>query len=191
MSWVEKVASQISIPFSVAGGIRTVGVAKRVFDAGADKISVNTPALESPDLINKLAEKFGSQAVVVGIDVQDGEIYSNTGDPAKTSKTKWTALQWIKEVISRGAGELVINSIAQDGAKKGYDLTFLKEVATLATVPIIASGGAGKREHFKAVFTEASVDGALAASVFHSKSIQIPQLKNYLASFDISIRTTL
>jgi len=191
LSWVEKVAAQISIPFSVAGGIRSVAQAKRVFEAGADKISINTPALERPDLILELVEKFGSQAVVIGIDVRAGEIYSNTGSLSATAKTKWKALEWIEEVQRRGAGEIVINSMAQDGAKNGYDISFLKSVAKVAKVPIIASGGAGKREHFKDVFEMADVDGALAASVFHSKSIKIPELKSYLAQCAIPIRITL
>ena len=190
LSWVEKVASQISIPFSVAGGIRSIAQAKQVFDSGADKISVNTPALENPELINELVDRFGSQSVVIGVDVRDGEIYSNTGDPSKTLKTKWTALEWIQEVQQRGAGELVINSMAQDGARNGYDLSFLKEVEKIATVPVIASGGAGSMEHFKEIFKEALVDGALAASVFHSKAIQIPELKAYLSQFNIPIRIT-
>ena len=158
------------------------------FETGADKISVNTPALERPDLINELVDRFGSQAVVIGVDVRNGEIYSNTGDPSKTLKTKWTALEWIEEVQTRGAGELVINSMAQDGAKNGYDIDFLKEVAKIAHVPVIASGGAGTMEHFRAVFEEAFVDGALAASVFHAKTIQIPKLKAYLAQSNIPIR---
>lgn len=190
LSWVQKVAAQISIPFAVAGGIRSVAHAKRVFEAGADKISVNTPALERPDLINELVARFGSQAIVIGVDVRNGEIYSNTGAPNKTLKTQWTALEWIQEVQNRGAGELVINSMAQDGAKNGYDISFLKEVAKIATVPVIASGGAGTFTHFKDVFEQAEVDGALAASVFHSKSILIPNLKKNLGTFNIPIRLT-
>lgn len=190
LSWVQKVAAQISIPFAVAGGIRSVAHAKRVFEAGADKISVNTPALERPDLINELVARFGSQAIVIGVDVRNGEIYSNTGAPNKTLKTQWTALEWIQEVQNRGAGELVINSMAQDGAKNGYDISFLKEVAKIATVPVIASGGAGTVTHFKDVFEQAEVDGALAASVFHSKSILIPNLKKNLGTFNIPIRLT-
>ncbi len=190
LSWVEKVARAINIPFSVAGGIRSVSQAKRVFEAGADKISVNTPALERPELINELVSKFGAQAVVIGVDVRDGEIYSNTGDWKKTLKTQWTALEWIQEVQTRGAGELVINSMAQDGTKNGYDILFLQAVARIATVPVIASGGAGSREHFKEVFEKALVDGALAASMFHSHAIQIPKLKAYLAQSNIPIRVT-
>ena len=188
LSWVEKVAKQLSIPFSVAGGIRTIEIAKRVFDAGADKVSVNTPALNRPDIINELAEKFGSQAVVIGIDVKNGELYSNTGDPNKMSKTHWTALAWIKEVQHRGAGEIVINSMANDGVKNGYAIDLLKEVADIATIPVIASGGAGRNEHFKTVFEDANVDGALAASVFHSKTVIIDELKQYLSQFNIPMR---
>ncbi len=188
LNWVEKVAKHLSIPFSVAGGISTIEIAKRVFDAGADKVSVNTPALNRPDIINELAEKFGSQAVVIGIDVKNGELYSNTGDPSKMSKATWTALEWIKEVQLRGAGELVINSIANDGVKEGYAIDLLKEIGNIATIPVIASGGAGSQEHFKAVFEDADVDGALAASVFHSKTIIINELKQYLYQQNIPVR---
>ena len=190
LSWVNKVATQISIPFSVAGGIRTIEIAKRVFDAGADKVSVNTPALNRPAIINELAEKFGSQAVVIGIDVKNGDLYSNTGDPNKMTKTKWTVLDWIKEVQLRGAGEIVLNSISNDGVKNGYAISLLKKVADIATIPVIASGGAGRKEHFKTVFEDANVDGALAASVFHSKTIIINELKQYLSQFNIPIRIT-
>ena len=188
LSWVKRVAQQINIPFSVAGGIRSVEQAKRIFAAGADKISINTPALERPALINELVEAFGSQAVVIGIDVLDGQIYRNTGDPNQTSKTKWSALEWIQQVQARGAGELVINSMSQDGAQKGYDIEFLQDIAKIATVPVVASGGAGRLAHFKDVFTQVLVDGALAASVFHSKSIEILELKIYLSRYDIPIR---
>ena len=188
LSWVEKVAQNISIPFSVAGGIRSVEMAKRVFEAGADKISINTPALENPDLINQLVDQFGSQAVVIGIDVRNGEIYQNTGCPDKTLKTKWSALAWITEVQARGAGELVINSMSQDGVQRGYDITFLQQVDKILKIPVIASGGAGSLKHFREVFERTEVDGALAASVFHAKTIKIPKLKQYLSVYNIPIR---
>ena len=188
LSWVEKVSREISIPFSVAGGIKSVEQARKVFQAGADKISINTPALNRPDLINELVAEFGSQAVVIGIDVRNDELYLNTGNSAKTSKSTYTIFQWIQEVQERGAGELVINSMAQDGVKNGYDIDLLKKIANIVKVPIIASGGAGKLEHFGSVFTETFSDGALAASVFHSKEIEIKQLKLYLSGLDIPIR---
>lgn len=188
LSWVKKVAQNISIPFSVAGGIRSIKMAKRVFEAGADKISINTPALQNPELINRLVHQFGSQAIVIGIDVRNGEIYQNTGSPEKTSKTKWSVFDWIEEVQKRGAGELVINSIANDGVKEGYDVQLLQKIFKIAKVPVIASGGAGKKEHFKFVFEKSLVDGALAASVFHSKAIKIPELKKYLLSQGIPVR---
>ena len=188
LSWVQKVAAQISIPFSVAGGIRSVDMAKRVFDSGADKISINTPALERPELINELVTRFGSQAIVIGIDVRNGQIYQNTGDPDKTSIARKSALDWIAEVQDRGAGELVINSMAMDGVRDGYDLGFLQMVKEIARVPVIASGGAGVMQDFFEVFDQGLADGALAASVFHSKEICIPDLKNFLYDNGIQIR---
>ncbi len=188
LNWVEKVAQQISIPFCVAGGIRTFEMAKRVLDAGADKISINTPALENPDLINELSEKLGAQCVVIGIDSKNGETFANTGNPNKTQKSKWKTLDWIKEVQNRGAGEIVLNSMAQDGVRKGFDIKLLKAVKTIATVPIIASGGAGTMKHFSQIFKENLADGGLAASIFHSGEVKIPDLKAYLKSEDICVR---
>lgn len=189
--WVARVAEEISIPFSVAGGVHSVDMARRVFETGADKISINTPALENPDLIDKLVYAFGSQAIVVGVDLKDGEIFSHTGDPGQTKNTGRSALAWIFEVEKRGAGELVINSMAKDGVKTGYDVEVLAKITGTVNIPVIASGGAGTADHFRDVFENTKVSGALAASVFHTKTIAIPALKSTLAKADIPVRTDL
>ncbi|WP_049621434.1 imidazole glycerol phosphate synthase subunit HisF [Frateuria defendens] len=183
--WVERVASVIDIPFCVAGGIRSVEEARAVLYAGADKISVNSPALERPGLIDELAEAFGVQCVVVGIDSlrdADGEwrVRQYTGDPSRTQALARRTLDWIIEAQHRGAGEIVLNCMGSDGVRRGYDLEQLGVARAVCQVPLIASGGAGAPEHFHAAFAEADVDGALAASVFHSGAIAIPELKRYL-----------
>ncbi len=190
LAWVARVANEISIPFSVAGGIRSVDMAKQVFDTGADKVSLNTPAQEDPTLIDKIAKTYGSQAIVIGIDLKDQAIFSNTGDPEKCQRSDRSAFSWIREAVSRGAGELVINSMSMDGVKNGYDLDILTKVTDMINVPVIASGGAGNYAHFRDVFQKTRVTGALAASVFHSNSIAIADLKNYLKNANIPTRIT-
>jgi cyclase len=191
-SWVSSVARVLDIPFCVAGGIRSVAEAEEVLNSGAEKISVNSPALTEPGLIDALARRFGSQCVVVGIDSQtvgDGfEVYQFTGDPGRTRGTRRRTLDWVAEVQSRGAGEIVLNCMASDGVRSGYDLPQLRAVRQVCRVPLIASGGAGAMEHFASVFAEAGVDGALAASVFHSGAIAIGDLKNYLRQQRLEIR---
>ena len=193
-SWVRRVAAVIDIPFCVAGGIRSVADAEEVLNKGADKISVNTPALEKPELIDALVRRFGSQCVVLGVDSreQDGSyhVYQNTGDPNKTSEAERRTTDWILEAQDRGIGEVVLNCMNQDGVRKGYDIEQLSAVRKHCLVPLIASGGAGAMQHFADVFTNASVDGALAASVFHSAEINIADLKNYLARQSIHMRVT-
>jgi cyclase len=190
--WVTRVARVIDIPFCVAGGIRTLTDARRILHAGADKISINSPALETPDLIGELAAEFGSQCVVIGIDsLEDGGDYfvkQYTGDPAKTRGTRWRTLAWAAEVQRRGAGEVVLNCMNQDGVRRGYDLAQLRAVRALLHIPLVASGGAGAPAHFRDVFRDAGVDAALAASVFHSGAIPIPSLKRYLAGEGIEVR---
>jgi imidazole glycerol-phosphate synthase subunit HisF len=191
--WVERVARVIDIPFCVAGGIRSVDEARAVLHAGADKISVNSPALERPALIDELARAFGVQCIVVGIDSlrdADGEwrVRQYTGDPGKTQALARRALDWMVEAQQRGAGEIVLNCMGSDGVRRGYDLEQLSAARALCGVPLIASGGAGAPEHFRDAFTKADVDGALAASVFHSGAISIPDLKHYLRGQDIAIR---
>lgn len=192
-SWVRRVARLLDIPFCVAGGIRSVADAEAVLGEGAEKISVNSPALADPDLIDRLSARFGAQCVVVGIDSQaaDGEflVYQFTGDPTRTRNTARRTIDWVQEVQQRGAGEIVLNCMAADGVRHGYDLPQLKAVRAVCNVPLIASGGAGTPEHFADVFNLAAVDGALAASVFHSGNIAIPDLKRFLRGAHIEIRT--
>ena len=172
-SWISRVAEAIDIPFCVAGGIRSIEDAGRLLAFGADKISVNSPALADPTLISRLAERFGVQCVVVGIDSwhdeKTGEYWVNqyTGDEKKTRVTQWRTLDWVEEVQRRGAGEIVLNMMNQDGVRQGYDLTQLSAVRAVCKVPLIASGGAGTMEHFLDAFETAHADGALAASGFH------------------------
>ncbi|MDQ6645981.1 MAG: imidazole glycerol phosphate synthase subunit HisF [Pseudomonadota bacterium] len=191
--WVEKVARVIDIPFCVAGGIRSVDEARAVLHAGADKISVNSPALERPDLIDELAAAFGVQCVVVGIDSlrdDDGHwrVRQYTGDPSKTQALARKTRHWIAEAQQRGAGEIVLNCMGSDGVRSGYDLEQLFAARAICRVPLIASGGAGAPEHFRDAFLDADVDGALAASVFHSGAIAIPTLKRYLREQGVRVR---
>lgn len=193
-SWVERVAQVIDIPFCVAGGIKTIADAEQIFAFGADKISINSPALANPDLINQLADRFGVQAIVVGIDSwfeqESGKYWVNqyTGDEKRTRQTAWQTVDWVQEVQKRGAGEIVLNMMNQDGVRKGYDLVQLKKVREMCNVPLIASGGAGEMVHFRDAFVEANVDGALAASVFHKQIINIGELKRYLRNEQIEVR---
>jgi cyclase len=187
------VASAIDIPFCVAGGIRSEADAREVLHAGADKVSVNSPALERPELINELAEAFGVQCVVVGVDSlrdEDGEwrVRQYTGDPSRTRALRRRTLDWVVEAQERGAGEIVLNCMGTDGVRRGYDLEQLKAVREVCHVPLVASGGAGAPEHFVDVFREADADAALAASVFHAGTIAIPDLKRTLRESGIAAR---
>ena len=191
--WVERVAREIDIPFCVAGGIRSVADARSVLHAGADKISVNSPVLERPRLIDELAAAFGVQCVVVGIDSlrdADGQwrVRQYTGDPDKTRALPRLTLDWIDEVQSRGAGEIVLNCMGSDGVRRGYDIEQLQAARRRCNVPLVASGGAGSQAHFIDVFEQADVDAALAASVFHSGAIGIPDLKRGLHAAGIEVR---
>jgi cyclase len=190
--WVTRVARVLDIPFCVAGGIRSLDGARRILHGGADKISINSPALENPALIGELAREFGSQCVVVGIDSrQEGDDYfvkQYTGDPTKTRSTRWRTLEWAAEAQKLGAGEIVLNCMNQDGMKRGYDIAQLKRVRAVLTIPLVSSGGAGEISHFNDAFRLAGVDGALAASVFHKGIISIPKLKEQLIADGIPIR---
>lgn len=190
--WVRRVAREIDIPFCVAGGIRSVDDARARLFAGADKISVNSPALADPGLIDRLAAEFGIQCIVVGMDSREiggkWRVHSNAGDPGKTRTEARRTLDWITEAIDRGAGEIVLNCMDQDGVREGYDIDQLKAARAVCSVPLIASGGAGAMAHFADVFTQADVDGALAASVFHKKLIGIGELKASLARQSIEVR---
>jgi imidazole glycerol-phosphate synthase subunit HisF len=191
-SWVRRVACILDIPFCVAGGIRSVADAEEVLGEGAEKVSVNSPALADPELITRLSKRFGAQCVVVGIDSQtiDGKysVYQFTGDPNRARDTARSTLDWAREVQERGAGEIVLNCMASDGVRKGYDIPQLDAVRRVCKVPLIASGGAGQAEHFAEVFNEARVDGALAASVFHTDALRIPDLKRFLRAQAIEVR---
>lgn len=193
-SWVSRVAEVIDIPFCVAGGIKSIEDAKRILEFGADKISINSPALANPDLITALADRFGVQCVVVGIDsyydatTGQYQVKQFTGDEKRTQTTRWTTPDWVQEVQKRGAGEIVLNMMNQDGVRQGYDLQQLALIRSLCRVPLIASGGAGAMEHFKEAFQVTDVDGALAASVFHKGIIAIDALKAYLRTEGVQIR---
>jgi len=193
VGWIERIARLIDIPFCVAGGISDVETARRVLHAGADKISINSPALGRPELIEELADAFGVQCVVVGIDSvrePDGEwrVRRFSGDPDKTQAVAVRTLDWLVEAQRRGAGEIVLNCMDSDGVRRGYDVAQLRQARALCRVPLIASGGAGEMQHFADVFDQADVDGALAASVFHSGAIAIPALKQFLREQQIEVR---
>ncbi len=192
-AWINRVAAVLDIPFCVAGGIRSVRDAEEVLNHGADKISINTPALETPALISDLAGRFGSQCVVVGIDSHEEggafHVCRDTGDPRKSRPAGRDTLEWVREVQDRGAGEIVLNCMNQDGVRSGYDTVQLRLVRDVCLVPLIASGGAGAMTHFAEVFSRAGVDGALAASVFHSATVNIGELKAFLRSQGIEVRT--
>jgi cyclase len=192
VEWVREVARLIDIPFTVAGGLRTRAQAAACLNAGADKLSINSPALERPELIGELARDFGSQCVVLGVDsyAREGEYYVHqyTGSADRSRDTGLRTLDWVREACELGAGEVVLNCMRRDGVRNGYDLDHVAAVVDRVTVPVIASGGAGAREHFRDAFIEAGASGALAATVFHDRIIAIPKLKEYLAKCGIEMR---
>ena len=183
--WVRDIARLLDIPFSVAGGIRSVDQAARCLDHGADKVSINSPALERPELISELADRFGSQCVVVGVDSKrsgdDWLVHQYTGDPSASRAAGRRTLDWIVEAQGLGAGEIVLNCMDEDGVRRGYDIAQLAAARALLTIPLVASGGAGAASHFLDVFEQADVSGALAASVFHTGALAIPDLKAFLS----------
>lgn len=185
---VSKVANTVFIPFTVGGGIKSVDDFKELLRAGADKISVNSAAVRNPDLINEAAYKFGSQCVVVAIDAKKNEnsweVYLNGG----RIPTGIDAVEWAKEAERRGAGEILLTSMDKDGQKSGYDIELTRAVSESVGIPVIASGGAGKAEHFLDAFTQGKADAVLAASLFHFNELPIPELKEYLAKNNISVR---
>ncbi len=202
--WVRRVARGLDIPFCVAGGIRSVADAEEVLNAGAEKVSVNSPALAEPRLIDELSARFGSQCVVVGIDSETivesptliggaaargrYRVYQYTGDPSRTRDSGRDTLEWAAEVQDRGAGEIVLNCMASDGVRRGYDIEQLRAVRAVCRVPLVASGGAGATAHFRDVFLQAGVDAALAASVFHTGAIAVHELKRELRDAGIEVR---
>ncbi|WP_417688482.1 imidazole glycerol phosphate synthase subunit HisF [Pseudidiomarina sp.] len=193
-SWVERIARRIDIPFTVAGGISSIEQARELLAMGADKISVNSPALREPELINRLVDEFGQQCIVIGIDsffdAESGRylVYQFTGDESKSQRTRWQTAEWLQEVVARGAGEIVLNCMNQDGVRNGYDIAQLRTMREICPVPLIASGGAGHADHFQQVFEQANVDGALAASVFHKNTVVIAELKQQLQAAGIPMR---
>lgn len=192
LDWIKKIANQLSIPFTVAGGIRDIETAKKILNNGADKISINSPALENPNLINHLSEHFGRQCVVVGMDSQwmnnDYYLYQYTGDALKSFNSGRRTLDWVEEVQERGAGEIVLNCMQNDGVRKGYDIQQLKAVHAITKVSLVASGGAGSIEDFVTVFKKANVSAALAASVFHTRFLRIEEVKQKLLAQSIKVR---
>ena len=186
---IEEIAKEVPIPFIVGGGIRTLEDVDKVFAVGGNKISINSAALTNPELIKEVADKYGSERVMLSMDVrQTGEgkwsVYAKGG----MEETGIDAIEWAKKMESLGAGELVVNSIDEDGVKNGYNIKLNRAMAEAVNIPIIASGGAGKLEDFKEVLTEGKADAALAASVFHFNEINIRDLKNYLAKENIAVR---
>ena len=190
--WVRDIARLLDIPFSVAGGIRSVEQAGRCLDNGADKVSINSPALERPELISDMAARFGAQCVVVGVDSKragdDWFVHQYTGDPTASRGAGRRTLAWIVEAQDLGAGEIVLNCMDEDGVRRGYDIAQLSAARQRLTIPLVASGGAGEAAHFREVFQQAGVSGALAASVFHTGTLTIPDLKAFLAGSGVEVR---
>lgn len=187
---VRRVAAQLAIPFTVGGGIRTLEDMKTILRAGADKVSVNTSALLRPELITEGAQFFGSQCIVVAIDakydptMQSWRVYTHGG----RRPTDWEVVEWAKEAVKRGAGEILLTSMDRDGGKDGFDLALTKRVSEAVSVPVIASGGAGCAQHFVDVFQTAQADAALAASIFHYKETSVQQVKQYVREKGVNVR---
>jgi cyclase len=191
-NWVSKIAEVINIPFCVAGGIKTLDDAKQILNLGADKISINTPALNNPYLISELSNSFGSQCVVIGMDIKliDSEAYlfAKTGSEKTAFCTNKKAIDWLLEVQDLGAGEVVINAMSKDGVRDGYDIELLQSLETICTIPMIASGGAGGPDDFVNVFEQTNVDGALAAGIFHRNEFSVGQIKEALKANKVNVR---
>lgn len=187
---VEQVAGKLAIPFTVGGGINCLADMKRILRAGADKVSLNTAAVLRPELISEGADFFGSQCIVVAIDAKYDEelgswrVYTHGGRKA----TEWEVIAWAKEAVKRGAGEILLTSMDQDGEKKGFDLPLTKAVGDAVSVPVIASGGAGSKEDFDPVFKVANADAALAASIFHYKETSVTEVKSFLKQKGVEVR---
>lgn len=188
VSLVHKIAKNLYIPFTIGGGVTSSKDVERLLNAGADKISVNTEALKRPQLLNELVQRFGSQCIVLAIDIQKHKnewyVYINGG----RIKTEYKAIEWAKEAVERGIGEILLTSMNNDGTKKGFSIGITRTFSEKLSIPIIASGGAGNMEDFDEVFKKGKADAAISASVLHSGDIEIPKLKVYLSSNKISIR---
>lgn len=187
-----KIAKGLFIPFTIGGGIRNIEDMRQILAAGADKISINTPAIENPQLINDAASKFGSQCIVVSIDThfENGEdyIYSHTGKSSTRKNTGFKTMDWVKEIEDRGAGEIVVNSMNADGTKKGFDLRILKKISSAVKIPVVASGGAGSPHDFFLAASQGKADAILAASIFHYGQYQVLEVKKYLQEKGIAVR---
>lgn len=185
---VERISEEIQIPFTVGGGIKTVEDAVALVRAGADKISVNSSAVNRPELIRELSDELGSQCVVIAIDTKVVKDEDRVVIRGGRNVTQWRTLDWAKEAVSLGAGEILLTSMGRDGTKDGFDIGITNKIANEVSVPVIASGGAGSMAHFTNVFSMTKATGALAASVFHFGEIGIPKLKDYLKTQNISVR---
>lgn len=186
---VKKVAHEINIPFTVGGGISSVEDVSALLNAGADKISINSSAVNRPELVNELALEFGSQCVVVAIDTRDIDGVNFVHTHGGRTPTELVTEKWAREVEERGAGEILLTSMDHDGTKNGFADELTAKISSAASIPVIASGGAGKEEHFLRVFEKGKADAALAASIFHFNEIPIPSLKKYLNENGVCIRT--
>lgn len=191
-AWLAEIARVLDIPLSVAGGIRTVEQAIACLEHGADKVSINSPALERPELIEEIARVAGSQCVVIGVDSRAAEgewmTHQYTGSAQTSRRTARRTLDWIVEAQERGAGEIVLNCMDQDGVRQGYDIAQLRAARELLSVPLIASGGAGAAQHFVDVFQQADLSGALAAGIFHNGVVSVREVKQALAAADLEVR---
>ena len=191
-NWISKIADVINIPFCVAGGIKSLEDARQILNLGADKISINTPAIDNPDLIYDLSNEFGSQCVVIGMDVKyigdQAFIFAKTGSEKTSYSTSLNVKDWLIRVQELGAGEVVINAMANDGVKSGYSIELLNSLEDICSIPMIASGGAGGPKDFINVFEKTNVDGALAASIFHRNEYSIKEIKESLKANSINIR---
>ena len=185
---VKKTCQRVFIPITVGGGIRSVEDAKKLFLAGADKISINTAAIQNPRLVKDLSKTFGSQAVVVAIDAKRRKDWFECSIYGGRKFTGVDAILWAKKVAKLGAGEILLTSMDRDGTKECFDLELTKKVSKEVSIPVIASGGAGKKEHFFEVFKKGKADAVLAASLFHFNEIKIPELKRYLKEKGINVR---
>lgn len=185
---VRKIAQKINIPFTVGGGINSLEDARAIIKAGADKVSINSSAILRPELISEIAQEFGNQCVVLAIDVKKEDNFWRVFRSGGKISTDWEAVAWAKEGVSKGAGEILLTSMNNDGTKEGFALDITQKIAEAVSVPVIASGGAGEKSHFYDVFAQTQATGALAASVFHYGQIPIPELKNYLKNKQISVR---
>ena len=191
-NWISKIADVVNIPFCVAGGIKSVEDARQILNLGADKISINTPAIDNPDLIYDLSNEFGSQCVVIGMDVKyigdKAFIFAKTGSEKTSHSTNLNAKDWLIRVQELGAGEVVVNAMGNDGVKSGYSIELLNSLEDICSIPMIASGGAGGPRDFVNVFEKTNVDGALAASIFHRNEYSIKEIKESLKANSINIR---